>query len=102
MSESSLPVGAGFLWEPTGSREIMAPERFTEEQRQMAKAGRDFSEKEILPRVKEIESKRGGVIPELLRRAGELGLLMVDVPTQYGGLGLGTAEVARLQEQGVI
>jgi len=98
-SVQNLPLGAAFLWEPTGSREITAPERFTEEQRQMAKAGRDFAEKEILPRVKEIESKKEGLIPELLRKAGELGLLMVDVPTEYGGLGLGKTTSMLLAEQ---
>jgi alkylation response protein AidB-like acyl-CoA dehydrogenase len=98
-NESSLPNGAGFLWEPAGSREVMAPERFTDEQREMAKAGRDFSEKEILPRAKEIESKKAGLIPELLRRAGELGLLMVDVPVEYGGVGLGKTTSMLLAEQ---
>ncbi len=97
--ESKLPIGAGFLWEPTGSRELMSPERLTDEQRQMAKAGRDFSEKEILPRVKEIESKQVGLMPELLRNAGELGLLMVDVPAEYGGLGLDMTTSMLLAEQ---
>jgi len=100
MSEESRPAsGAGFLWEPTGSRELMSPERFTDEQRQMAKAGRDFSAQEILPRVKEIESKQAGLIPALLRKAGELGLLMVDVPTEYGGLGLDMTTAMLLAEQ---
>jgi len=77
----------------------MAPEHFTDEQRQIANAGRDFSEKEILPRLKEIESKKPGLIPELLRTAGELGLLMVDVPTEYGGLGLNKTTSMLLAEQ---
>ena len=98
-NESSLPIGAGFLWEQAGSREVMAPERFTDEQREMAKAGRDFSEKEILPKVKEIEAKKPGLIAELLRKAGELGLLMVDVPAEYGGLGLGKTSSMLLAEQ---
>src|SRR5262245_18684558 len=80
--------GAGFLWETIGSRPIMSPERFDEEQREIARAAHAFSEKEILPRIAEIESKKAGLIPELLRKAGELGLLMVDIPVEYGGLGL--------------
>ncbi len=97
--EAQLPVGGSFLWEPTGSRQIMAPERFTDEQHQMAKSGRDFSDREILPRLREIESKKVGLIPELLRKAGELGLLMVEVPTEYGGLGLGETTSMLLAEQ---
>jgi len=78
----------------------MAPERFSDEQRQIAQAGRDFSEKEIHPRVAEIDSKgAGGLIAELLRKAGELGLLMVDVPSEYGGLGLPTTTSMLLAEQ---
>jgi len=96
---AQLPIGSSFLWEPTGSRQIMAPERFTDEQYQMAKAGRDFSDKEILPRLKEIESKKVGLIPELLRKAGELGLLMVEVPSEYGGLGLSETTSMLLAEQ---
>ena len=71
--DARFPIGGGFLWEPTGSRQIMAPERFTDEQHEMARAGRQFSDKEIIPRLKEIESKKVGLIPELLRKAGELG-----------------------------
>jgi alkylation response protein AidB-like acyl-CoA dehydrogenase len=98
-NETQLPLGGSFLWEPTGSRQIMAPERFTDEQREMARAGREFSQKEILPRAKDIESKKVGLIPELLRKAGELGLLMVEVPTEYGGLGLGETASMVLAEQ---
>ena len=100
MTETAHPVGAGFLWEPVGSREVMAPERFTEEQRQIAQAGREFSEKEIHPRVAQIDAKgAGALIADLLRKAGELGLLMVDVPAEYGGLGLDTTTSMLLAEQ---
>jgi alkylation response protein AidB-like acyl-CoA dehydrogenase len=84
----SLPTGTGFLWEETGSRRIMAPELFSEDQIEIARSARRFSESEILPRAAQIESKKSGLVPELLRKAGELGLLMVDIPAEYGGLGL--------------
>src|SRR5580692_11001584 len=84
----STPAGASFLWEPTGSRNIMAPELFTEEQREIARAARKFAATEILPRISQIEAKKPGLMPDLLRKAGELGLLMVDIPSEYGGLGL--------------
>ena len=82
----STPSGASFLWEPAAR--IQAPELFTEEQREIARAARKFASTEILPRISQIESKKSGLVPELLRKAGELGLLMVDIPTEYGGLGL--------------
>ncbi len=97
--QATLPVGGGFLWEETGAREVMAPEHFTAEQKEMAAAGRDFSEKEILSRVKDIEAKKPGLVPELLKKAGELGLLMVDIPEEFGGLGLGKTTSMLLAEQ---
>jgi alkylation response protein AidB-like acyl-CoA dehydrogenase len=93
------PTGGAFLWEPTGSRPITTPERFSDEQREMARAGRDFADKEIRPHIKEIESKKAGLIPELLKKAGQLGLLMVDVPEACGGLGLGKTTAMLLAEQ---
>ncbi len=84
----SVPSGAGFLWEPLGARRIMAPELFSEEQNEIARSARKFAQSEILPRAAQIESKKTGLVPELLRKAGDLGLLMVDIPAEYGGLGL--------------
>jgi alkylation response protein AidB-like acyl-CoA dehydrogenase len=66
----------------------MTPDLFSEEQREIARAARRFATAEIVPRIAQIESKKSGLVPELLRKAGELGLLMVDIPTDYGGLGL--------------
>src|SRR3989442_309361 len=53
-----------------------------------AKPAEDFVRDEVLPRLEEIEAKEAGLMPALLKRAGELGLLMVDIPEKYGGLGL--------------
>jgi alkylation response protein AidB-like acyl-CoA dehydrogenase len=99
MSDTTKPTGSSFLWEKAGTHPIMSPERFTDEQRQLAQSGREFSEKEIMPHMREIESKKAGLVPELLRKAGELGLLMVDVPTEYGGLGLDKTTSMLLAEQ---
>ena len=77
----------------------MAPELFSEEQREIARAARRFSVDEILPKIAQIESKKSGLVPELLRKAGELGLLMVDIPTEYGGLGLDKTTSMLIAEQ---
>src|SRR5690349_2401830 len=96
---SPLPLGASFLWESGGSREMMTPERFTDEQREIARAGREFRDGVIEPKLKEIEEKKPGLMRSLLQQAGELGLLMVDIPTEYGGLGLGKTTSMLLAEQ---
>src|ERR1700733_13883045 len=95
----SAPAGAAFLWEGARGRPIMTPERFSEEQREIARAAREFSDNEIMPRVAAIEAKTPGLIPELLRKAGELSLLMVDIPEQYGGLGLEKTTSMLIAEQ---
>src|ERR1700722_16551351 len=100
MTESdSRPSGASFLWESPANRKIMAPELFTEEQREIARAARKFAATEIVPRISQIESKKSGLVPDLLRKAGELGLLMVDIPAEYGGLGLDKTTSMLIAEQ---
>ncbi|HMI89835.1 MAG TPA: acyl-CoA dehydrogenase family protein, partial [Polyangiales bacterium] len=87
------------MWEPSQGRQIMAPERFDAEQREIARTAREFSDNEIMPRVAAIEAKQPGLIPELLRKAGEIGLLMVDIPPEYGGLGLDKTTSMLIAEQ---
>jgi alkylation response protein AidB-like acyl-CoA dehydrogenase len=77
----------------------MAPELFSEEQREIARQARRFSDDEIVPRIAQIESKKSGLVPDLLRKAGELGLLMVDIPAEYGGLGLDKTTSMLIAEQ---
>ncbi len=79
--------GLSFLVEPCGSAPVFGPEHFNEDQIMIRKTATDFLEKEVVPRNDEIEAKKEGVGRELLRQAGELGLLSVDVPEEYGGLG---------------
>ncbi len=55
----------------------------------MAESARAFVRKEILPRVEAIEAAQEGLMPELMKKAGEVGLLMLEVPQSYGGIGLG-------------
>jgi alkylation response protein AidB-like acyl-CoA dehydrogenase len=66
----------------------MTPERFSEEQRQFFAAGADFVNREVLAAAGRIEQKDNALLRQLLLKAGELGLLGVDVPEELGGLGL--------------
>ncbi|MEM1320726.1 MAG: acyl-CoA dehydrogenase family protein [Bacteroidota bacterium] len=61
---------------------------FSSEEHQMLKqTARDFFEKEVLPYHEQWEED-GMVSREVWRKAGEMGLLCLDVPTAYGGMGL--------------
>ncbi|HLJ78917.1 MAG TPA: acyl-CoA dehydrogenase family protein, partial [Acidobacteriaceae bacterium] len=80
--------GGSFLISNATPDDIFTLEDLTEEQQEIARTTAEFAEKSILPRAAEIEAKDFSVTRALLREAGELGLLAVDIPEQYGGLAL--------------
>ncbi len=90
--------GAGFLLEAAGPKDVCTPEDFTPEQLLYAKTARDFMVNEVVPASDRIEEKDFGLIRQLLAKAGELGLLMAEVPEEYGGLGLDKASSAIITE----
>ena len=78
--------GGSFVIEDLSPQDVFTPEDFSDEQRQIAKTATDFVVQEVLPAAGEIEAKNFEVTTRLLRKAGELGLMAVDVPEAYGGL----------------
>ncbi|MBA4053401.1 MAG: acyl-CoA dehydrogenase [Marivirga sp.] len=81
--------GGEFLIRETQAHEIFIPEEFNEEQRMIQQQCKDFLEKEIFNRLDEIDSmKDPKLMPSLLDKAGELGLLGTSVPAEYGGFGM--------------
>jgi butyryl-CoA dehydrogenase len=80
--------GGSYLTEERQPQDIFTPEDFSEEQRQIAKTTIEFTTNEVVPAAAEIEAKNFAVTRGLLRKAGELGLMGVDVPEAYGGLEL--------------
>ena len=81
-------AGGSFLIESRSPAEIFTPEDLSEEQRQFAATAEEFGKEEILPVAGEVEAKKPGVLAGLLRKAGELGFTAVDIPEEYGGMGL--------------
>ncbi|UCS94587.1 acyl-CoA dehydrogenase family protein [Echinicola marina] len=81
--------GGEFLIRETEAKDIFIPAEFSEEQRMMAQACQDFIDTEILSKVEEIDSmKDPELVPGILKKAGELGLLGISVPEAYQGLGM--------------
>lgn len=91
--------GGGFLIEDYAPTEIFTPEDINEEQRMFATAAEEFLRKEVIPREDEIYAKNWDTHRELMRKAGELGLLSIDIPEKYEGLGLHKVSSAIVGEQ---
>jgi alkylation response protein AidB-like acyl-CoA dehydrogenase len=79
--------GGEFLVKETDPQTTFIPEELSEEQKMMAEAAADFVEKEVTPNLDKIDKQEPGLTVKLLEKAGELGLLGVSIPEEYGGLG---------------
>jgi alkylation response protein AidB-like acyl-CoA dehydrogenase len=97
--EKKYIKGGAFLIEDYTPDDIFTPEDFTDEHRMISDTTRDFIDHEVLPKTSEIEEQNYDVIKTLLRKAGELGLLAVDIPEKYGGLGLDVQSSMLVAEQ---
>jgi alkylation response protein AidB-like acyl-CoA dehydrogenase len=86
--EKKVIKGGSFILEDHDAGEVFTPEDLSDEHLMIAQTAREFTEKEVLPLDAEIESKDYNVTLTLLKKAGELGLLSIDVPERFGGAGL--------------
>jgi alkylation response protein AidB-like acyl-CoA dehydrogenase len=91
--------GGAFLLESISPQEVFTPEEFNEEQRLIAKAATEFTIGELEPVKDDIETQKEGLLPELLRKAGELGLLSGDIPEEYDGQALDKVSVILMMEK---
>src|SRR5580693_9417905 len=98
-SSISMTKGGSFLLDQTRPDQIFTPADITDDQRLIGQTAEDFVMKEVLPRTKELEEKKPGLMVELLKKAGELGLLSAGVPEAYGGACLDKISVTVLTEK---
>ncbi len=81
--------GGEFLIKETQAHDIFIPEEFNEEQKMIMQQCKDFLNKEVYPKLDEIDSmKDPKLMPHILDKAGELGLLGTSVPQELGGFGM--------------
>ena len=78
---------------------VFTPERLTEEHRLIAQTAEEFVDNEVLPELDRLEQKDWALARELVKRCGDLGLLGVDVPEAYGGVGLDKVTSLIVSEQ---
>ena len=88
-SVSTNPLKGGeFLIRKTNPEEIFIPEEWNEEQRMIGQMCDDFIDQEVVPHLERIDKMEEGLMPSLLDKAGELGMLGMTVPEEFGGMGV--------------
>ena len=81
-------TGGQFMVEPITEAKVYSREDFTEEHRDIYNMVTEFDRDRILTQKEEIEKYNPDLIKSLIKEMGELGLLGIDVPEEYGGLDL--------------
>lgn len=82
-------TGGDFLITPLNNDPIYTADELDSTVRDLADVTVHFMTKEVMPQMAEIEDKKPGVMATLMKKSGEQGLLMVEVPEAYSGLGMG-------------
>ncbi len=85
--EKKVIKGGEFIINETNYQDVFIPEEFDEEQLMIKKTCQDFLEAEVYPNLERIDKQEEGLMQTLMDKAGELGLLAVSIPEEYGGFG---------------
>jgi alkylation response protein AidB-like acyl-CoA dehydrogenase len=99
MPERRMPNGGEFIFQETAPEQAFSPEMLTSESHLIARTMEEFMRREVTPLIPRLEAQEPGLLPALLRKAGELGLLAGGVPERYGGLGLPKTTLTLLAEK---
>ena len=91
--------GGSFLLESAKPSDVFTPADLSDDQKLIGQSAEEFVVKEVFPHIKELEAKKAGLLPELVKKAGELGLLSGGIPEAYGGAGLDKVATTVLTEK---
>ena len=83
----NLLKGGEFLVKESNFQDVFTPEDLNEEQQMIVDTVVSFVDTEITPIYDRIEHQEPGLTESLLMKAGELGLLGLAIPEEYGGMG---------------
>jgi len=87
MDKKNAIKGGEFIVRQTEANEVFIPEEFGEEPRLIAQSCQDFLDTEVMPNLDRLDAHEEGLMPSILKKAGELGLLGISIPEEYGGFG---------------
>ncbi len=76
-----------FLVSDAESKDIFIPEEYNEEQQMIAQTCRDFLEAEVYPNLAAVEKSDRELMKSLLKKSGDLGMMGISIPEEYGGFG---------------
>ncbi|MHB8485087.1 MAG: acyl-CoA dehydrogenase family protein [Candidatus Acidiferrales bacterium] len=95
----NLTRGGGFLISACRPEDVFTPADITGDQRLIGQTAEEFVAKEVMPLVSELEQHKEGLMPQVLKKAGEVGLLGGGIPEEYGGAGLDKVSATLLAEK---
>lgn len=87
MENQNLIRSGEFLVSETNAADIFIPEEFNEEQLMIAQTCRDFLAAEVYPNMVQLEKSDRQLMKTILKKSGELGLMGIAIPEEYGGFG---------------
>jgi alkylation response protein AidB-like acyl-CoA dehydrogenase len=87
MENSKLLKSGEFLVHEIEAKDIFIPEEFNEEQRMIAQTCSDFLEAEVYPNLEKVEKSDRELMKSMLKKSGELGLMGISIPEEFGGFG---------------
>jgi alkylation response protein AidB-like acyl-CoA dehydrogenase len=87
MENTKLLKSGEFLVAEVELKDIFIPEEFDEEQRMIAKTCQDFLETEVYPNIEQVEKSDRELMKSILKKCGDLGLMGVSIPEEFGGFG---------------
>ncbi|HTH29920.1 MAG TPA: acyl-CoA dehydrogenase family protein [Lacibacter sp.] len=89
MSTATIATLKGGEWliKTSSPQDVFIPENFNEEQAMVKEMCATFLDTEVLPLVPRLDKMEQGLMPSLMDKAGEQGLLGTSAPEEYGGLG---------------
>ncbi|MDF2432157.1 MAG: hypothetical protein JWP44_1788 [Mucilaginibacter sp.] len=87
VAEKAHLNGGEFLIKDTNAEDVFIPENWDEEQLMIAQTCQDFIEQKVVPVLNRIDAQEEGLMVDLIHQAGELGILGISLPKEYGGFG---------------
>jgi alkylation response protein AidB-like acyl-CoA dehydrogenase len=95
----ALNRGGAFLLATASPADVFTPADVSADQRLIAQTATEFVSNEVVPAIPELERHKEGLMAQVLKKAGEIGLLGASIPEAYGGAELDKVATTLLSEK---